>query len=474
MKSSSARTRQWIAASVSSISVIILGTALGWPSPILLRIKETGQPMNLTSQEISWMVSLLYLGNLASPLPAGYLMDRIGRKTSMLVLAAFPLSSWVIVYFATTAWHLHIARFLAGTWSGTVSTVVPMYLAEISQPRIRGALSTLIQLMTNFGVVLEYLIGPVVSYGALAIFTGSIPLLFIILFATMPESPYWLLSKNRTAAAGRSLAWLRGYPSSDSASVTDELDRLEESVREDMRNVRSYRDLFATPGNRKGLLIVQMLALIQRMSGISALMAYTSTTLPQRDVGFLSVNDCVLVMGGIWVVSVFIATYLVDKLGRKPLLLISCLGCTLAMFSAGLWFYLDSKTTIDVSNCHWIPFASFVVYGIFFCFGLGPIASTVQGEYFPQSIKGLASGVTSLVLAATSFVMNKIYHSIALTWGMHLNYFIFAGASLVGAIFVVTVVIETKGKTFQEIQEKLNSGARRPEARYSKAPVQEL
>ncbi|CAA9998861.1 unnamed protein product [Nesidiocoris tenuis] len=231
----------------------------------------------------------------------------------------------------------------------------------------------------------------------------------------MPESPYWLLSKNRTAAAGRSLAWLRGYPSSDSASVTDELDRLEESVREDMRNVRSYRDLFATPGNRKGLLIVQMLALIQRMS-----------------------------------------------------------GCTLAMFSAGLWFYLNSKTTIDVSNCHWIPFASFVVYGIFFCFGLGPIASTVQGEYFPQSIKGLASGVTSLVLAATSFVMNKIYHSIALTWGMHLNYFIFAGASLVGAIFVVTVVIETKGKTFQEIQEKLNSGARRPEARYSKAPVQEL
>uniref|UniRef100_A0A0A9WMT7 Facilitated trehalose transporter Tret1 n=3 Tax=Lygus hesperus TaxID=30085 RepID=A0A0A9WMT7_LYGHE len=471
-RSRKALLRQWTAALVSSLSVVVLGTALGWPSPVLLRIKETGKPMTLTSEEISWMVSLLYVGNLASPLPAGYLMDKIGRKSSMLLLAIFPMSSWVIVYFATSAWHLHVARFLAGTWSGTVSTVVPMYLAEISQPEIRGALSTLVQLMTNLGVVAEYLIGPAVSYGTLAIFTGSFPLLFIILFSMMPESPYWLLSKGKTTEASLSLAWLRGYPRREAKTLL-ELEHKDQMMRtiEDMNTNRSFRDLFETPGNRKGLLIVEVLALVQRMSGISALMAYTSTTLPQRNIGILTVNDCVLVMGGIWVLSVFIATFLVDKLGRKPLLLTSSIGCALAMFIAGLWFYLDAKTGYDVSDWYWTPFACFVIYGIFFCIGLGPIASTVQGEYFPINIKGLASGVTSLVLAGTSFVMNKIYHGIHESYGMYLNYWIFSGASLVGAVFVFFVVIETKGKSFQEIQDKLNRNAK---SKYIQAPVDEV
>ncbi|KAF6202771.1 hypothetical protein GE061_003173 [Apolygus lucorum] len=465
-----ALVRQWTAALVSSLSVVVLGTALGWPSPVLLRMKETGEPMKLTSEEISWMVSLLYVGNLASPLPAGYLMDKIGRKSSMLLLAIFPMSSWVIVYFATTAWHLHVARFLAGTWSGTVSTVAPMYLAEISQPEIRGALSTLVQLMTNSGVVLEFLIGPAVSYGTLAILTGSVPLLFIILFSMMPESPYWLLSRGKTKEARSSLAWLMGYPKQEAKTLElEHMDQMMQTI-EDMKTKRSIRDLIKTPGNRKGLLIVEVLALVQRMSGISALMAYTSTTLPDRNIGILTVNDCVLVMGGIWVLSVFIATFLVDKLGRKPLLLISSLGCALSMFTAGLWFFLDKKTEYDVGDFYYTPFYCFVVYGVFFCIGLGPIASTVQGEYFPINIKGLASGVTSLVLAGTSFVMNKIYHGIEETYGMYLNYWIFAGASLFGAVFVFFVVIETKGKSFQEIQEKLN---RKPKTKYTQAPVDE-
>lgn len=145
------------------------------------------------------------------------------------------------------------------------------------------------------------------------------------------------------------------------------------------------------------------------------------------------------------------------------------------MFVAGLWFYLDSSGKADVSDYYWTPFACFIVYGIFFCFGLGPIASTVQGEYFSTNVKGLASGVTSLVLAATSFVMNKIYHGIAHNYGMFLNYWIFSAASLVGAVFVFTVVIETKGKSFQEIQEKLNRGAKnKPETKYIKAPTNEV
>ncbi|BES90083.1 facilitated trehalose transporter Tret1-like [Nesidiocoris tenuis] len=457
--------RQYQAATIASISVIILGSALGWPSPVLSRITEHNDPFSMTDDEISWMVSVLYLGNIVSPLPAGYLMDKIGRKLSFMVLAIIPLSSWVLIRFATGPVILYIARFLSGTWSGIVSTVAPMYLAEISEPRIRGALSTFVQMMTNMGVLAEYIIGPRVSYNMLAYISGALPVIFIILMAAMPESPYWLVMKGKKDKARDALIWLRG-----GGDVKEEMELMSTSVEEEMKSKGTLKDLVATPGNRRALLIVQMLALLQRMSGVSALMAYTSTTLPSRGAGSLTPNDCVIVMGCVWVISVFGATIFVDSLGRKPLLIASSLGCGVAMFSAGAWFYLDGTNYVDVSDFYYTPFASFLVYGLFFCIGLGPIASTVQGEAFPTNIKGLASGITSFVLAITSFVMNKIYHTIADQAGMYLNYWIFSGACFASLIFCLVYMIETKGKSLSEIQDELNYRTRNKKAKKPAEP----
>ncbi|KAF6216018.1 hypothetical protein GE061_000355 [Apolygus lucorum] len=461
--------RQYVAAVIASISVIILGTALGWPSPVLLRITEKNEPFPMTGDEVSWMVSVLYLGNLVSPLPAGYLMDKIGRKMSFMVLSIIPLSSWVLIRFATGPTWLYVARFLSGTWSGIVSTVAPMYLAEISEPRIRGALSTFVQLMTNMGVLSEYIIGPQVSYTMLAYISGALPIIFVILFSQMPESPYWLLMKGKKERAVKSLSWLRG-----GSDVKEEMEKLNRNIEEEMMNKGTLKDLFATKGNRRALLIVEMLALLQRMSGVSALMAYTSTTLPSRGAGSLTPNDCVVVMGCVWVVSVFIATVLVDSLGRKPLLLISSLGCGFAMFGAGLWFFLDETNYVDVSDYYYIPFASFLLYGLFFSVGLGPIASTVQGEAFPTNIKGLASGITSFVLALTSFIMNKIYHTLADEVGMYLNYWIFSGACIASLVFCLIYMIETKGKTLSEIQDELNMRKRNMKNKQQDSTTTEL
>lgn len=152
-----------------------------------------------------------------------------------------------------------------------------MYLAEISEPRIRGALSTFVQMMTNMGVLAEYIIGPRVSYNMLAYISGALPVIFIILMAAMPESPYWLVMKGKKDKARDALIWLRG-----GGDVKEEMELMSTSVEEEMKSKGTLKDLVATPGNRRALLIVQMLALLQRMSGVSALMAYTSTTLPSR------------------------------------------------------------------------------------------------------------------------------------------------------------------------------------------------
>lgn len=433
---------------------MIIGTSLGWPSPVLMKIRETHKPIDLSSAEKSWMVSLLYAGNFVSPIPAGCLMDKFGRKKTALILSILSIISWILAVFPVNAEMLYVSRFLSGLWSGIASTIIPMYLGEISEPNIRGALSTLIQIMANVGVVYEYVIGPYVSYTVLGILSALIPVLFFISFLFMPESPYWYMMDDRREDAGKSLCWLRA--AKENTEIESELSTIEASVKEQMKNKQSFKDLLATKGNRKGMLIVQMLAIFQRASGVSGVMAYTSITLP-RD-GY-NPDTCVLIMGVIWIVSVFLSTALVDVLGRRPLLGVSAAGSGIAMGLNAIWYYFRYKSTVipKIDGTYWIPVLGLFMYGFFFSIGLGPVASTVQSEYFPSNTKRTASAITAISLAVTSFIMNKIYLIVEDVIGMYFNFVIFTAASFLCLIFVITYVIETKGKTLQEIQDELDS-----------------
>uniref|UniRef100_T1I1F0 MFS domain-containing protein n=3 Tax=Rhodnius prolixus TaxID=13249 RepID=T1I1F0_RHOPR len=446
--------RQVIASVVLSISLIIFGNMVGWPSPVLHEIRKHGEPMNLTNVEQSLMVSLIYLGNLISPLPMGYLMDIIGRKTAILSLSVVPIISWTLILFARDAMRLCIGRFLAGIWAGTVITIGPLYLAEIAEPRLRGALSTFVQLNVGIGTMFVYVVGNYVDYDQLAALSNVFAFLFILLFWNMPESPYWLLMKDRDEEAARSLAWLRG----ELVHVTRvevEIQDLSLGVHEEMQHPKNFKDLVATKGHRKALIIVQVLAMAQRWSGVSSVLAFISTTIPRRSYGALKVNDCVMVFGGLLILFVMLSTYFVDCWGRKPLLLTSSIGCSLGTFFVGLWFYLDAHTNLDVSDVYWIPFGGMIIYIVFFSIGLGPIPTTVQGEMFSANDRALASALTSMSLALSSFICNLIYLPIAEGFGMFVNYWIFTIVSIGTAVFVKTYTIETKKKTLHEIQEEL-------------------
>lgn len=444
--------RQFVACFCLSISVFIAGQTLGWPSPVLYSIKTKGEPMNMTHTEVGLMVSTIYVGNVISPIPSGMLMDRIGRKMSLHILSVMPLASWVMVYIAKSPTVLYFARLLAGAWLGSVITVFPMYVGEVSEPKIRGAFSTLFHAMVNSGVLFTYIVGPLVDYYTFTVILGAFPLLFFILMFFMPESPYWQTKRGKHEKAVKSLSWLRGKPAED---VKLELTGIEDAVTADSRrNKSSYRELFATKGNRKALLMVEVIAITQRASGISAIMAYLSITLPEE--GPLSPNDCVMITGIVSYFSIFMSTSLVDRSGRRPLLLISSAGGAVFMFLAALWFYLDEKTAVAAREVSWVPFVALVGYNFFFCIGLGPLQTTIQGEVFPTNIKGRASGITAIILAFVSFGSNMTYFAIAENLGMYMNYVIFAVSCAIAALFVHFWLVETKGKTLNQIQRELN------------------
>lgn len=435
-----------------SIAVIMTGNAMGWPSPTLPLLMSDKSPVPMTTDDTSWMISLMYFGNLFSPIPSGYLMERFGRKLTLLYLNILPLTSWLLILFTKTTYMIFLARFLSGLWLGIVYTIVPIYLGEIAEPSIRGSLSTFFAIMTYVGVLFEYVIGPYVSYNALATASLSFCLFFFVAFSTMPETPYYWVKVNQMEKARASLFWLRG----DDPAVDDELQRIQASVKQQMENRGSIRDLFFIAGNRKAFLIVAILSILQRLSGIGAMIAYTSITLPKNALGPIGRNECVIILGVVWVVSTLASSFMIDKVGRKVLLVISAAGCAAATFLAGLWFFLNDKTDVNVSSWNWSPFVCFIVHGAFYSIGLNPIVTTIKGEVFSANIKGVASAVTTIALALASTLMNKSYQMFADNIGMFFNYWMYASGSLLAVVFTLTYVVETRGRTLQEIQDKLN------------------
>lgn len=178
-------------------AALVAGSFMSWTSPALPLLQKHGSVPYVTDEEGSWIGSLLNLGAFLGALPAGLVADRIGRKFTLSVLAVPLSASWLIIGFGNSVTELFAGRFIAGIAVGAVSVTVPMYIAELAESSIRGALGTLFQLQMTLGILFSYLAGMVGDHRALSFISCALPVVFFITFTWMPESPVFLLSKNR-------------------------------------------------------------------------------------------------------------------------------------------------------------------------------------------------------------------------------------------------------------------------------------
>ena len=412
-------------------------------------------PFNITKDEKSWMVSLLYIGNVISPIPIGFVMDSFGRKSTLLVMNSIPIISWLVILFAKSINGLFAARFLIGLWLGISYTIIPIYLGEIAEPAIRGSISTNFQTMIYVGVLWEYVLGPYVSYNVLVILSLIFPILFLIFFFFIPETPFYYLMKNDLKSAEESLRWFRD----PTANIEGEIQQINGYLLKQKEKKKNLKDTIFTRPIVMSFIIVSVLSIFQRFSGIGTMMAYGSITLP--DLTNFSANNCVIVVSITWVLFGLLSAVLADKFGRKVLLVASGIGAAIANCICGVWFYYNTDPKNYGQDLIWVPFACFLLYGASYGIGIGPIVTTIKGEIFPSHVKAVASGVTTIVMAASSFGVNKMYLPIQTEPGMFVNFFVYSVISFLTIIFTLTVVVETKGKSMEEIQTKLTVGKKK-------------
>ncbi len=437
------------AAAVAALGGFLFGFDTGIISGALLFIK---QEFGLSAGLQQLVVGSLLVAAVVGALLGGPISDAWGRKRTLILAAlVFGVGALVASYSPNLA-VLVVARVLLGLAIGIASMIVPVYIAEIAPPRVRGALVSLQQFMITVGIMVSYLVSYAFSgSGAWRWMLGVGMIPAAILFVGMlplPESPRWLLAKDRRQDALGVLHRIRHEEHNPEAELAEI-----EAVHKMQAGV-SYQDLFR-PSVRPALVVGVGIAFINQMVGVNAVIYYAPTIL--KDAGFSS-SAAILATTGVGILNMLVtlcALLLIDRVGRRPLLLVGISGVLLALIVLGAAYLLPGGP----SGAGFLLVAGLLVYIASFAASLGIAIWLLNSEVYPLEVrgKGAAAG------AFTHWVLDFVIASTVLTLiatitptGMFWFYGLFA---ILGIVFVLRRVPETKGKTLEEVSDELASRA---------------
>ncbi|XP_047448643.1 solute carrier family 2, facilitated glucose transporter member 8 [Mugil cephalus] len=440
------------------------GFVLGYSSPAIPELTTIGDPrLRLDGDQASWFGSIVTLGAAAGGLLGGWMVEKIGRKLSLMFCSLPFVFGFTVIIAAQNVWMLYLGRALTGLASGVTSLVVPLYISEMAHERVRGKLGSCVQLMVVLGIMGAYLAGLYIDWRWLAICSSIPPTLLMVCMCFMPETPRFLLSQGKRREAEEALRFLRG----PDAPVEWECARIEDACDEQGSSFQ-MSDL-KDPGVYKPLMIGIMLMIFQQMSGINAIMFYAENIFEQAH--FKESDLASVIVGLIQVVFTAGAALIMDKAGRKVLLTISGVAMAISTIAFGVYFYLMSKvhhtTSLSVlmldiqtkateeppSNpLSWLALASMAVFISGFALGWGPIPWLVMSEIFPAKVRGFASAVCVLTNWTMAFVVTKTFQDMMSALTSAGTFWLFASMCTVSVIFTVLFVPETKGKTLEQIE----------------------
>ncbi|KAJ3626027.1 hypothetical protein MTP99_016554 [Tenebrio molitor] len=289
---------QFLASTLATLIALCLGMCLTWTSPALPMLEKSER--KITEAQGAWIGSLLTLGACLGAIPTGSIANFIGRKRTLQMLALPLFASWLTIAYGNRVEALYVARFVAGLAIGGVSVAAPMYVAELAHTSIRGTLGTFFQVQITVGVLLEYLLGgTVASFKCLALASSVFPILFLVGFSFMPETPVYLYGKGRVDAARKSLEYFRGRH----YNLDEELLRIADDIKEANTNKAKLSDLFSCRATLNGLIVSLGLMVFQQMSGINAVLFYTGNIFAET--GSLMAPDTSAILVGTVQVSLF-------------------------------------------------------------------------------------------------------------------------------------------------------------------------
>lgn len=404
---------------------------------------------NLSAAMIGWAASSAIWGCVLGAMVAGYMSDRIGRKKVLLITAVLFAVSAIGSGIPNNLTQFILARFIGGVGVGAASMLSPLYISEVAPARIRGTLVSLYQLAIVIGINLVYYINMEIATQnseAWNIDLGwrymlgseTIPaVLFLLLLFIVPESPRWLVKNKREQEALNTLTKINGK---------EEAEEVMQEIKEALTHeTGTVRELFK-PGLRMALLVGVVLALFSQITGINAIIYYAPEIF--KSIGFAtdSALTQTLLIGVVNTIFTFVALWLIDKVGRRALLLWGVSGMVVCLLGVGICFYYSFTSG---------PWVLLFILGFIACFAssLGPIPWVIMSEIFPTKIRGVAMSFCTMILWIGVILITQLTPMLLKGMGGAFTFWIFTINAIVLLIFIWKMVPETMGRTLEEIEQ---------------------
>jgi len=417
----------------------------------------------LSASQEGLFVSCALLGCMAGVAFSGYLSDKIGRKKVLFIAAFLFLVSAVGFAFAKAYSILIFFRILAGMGVGVASNISPLYISEIAPGKKRGALVTFYQLAITIGILCAYLSNLFLQRNATAhagsgdgllhwlfienvwrgmFLVAVIPAIaFALLLLIVPESPRWLVQYGKQEEA---LTVLRKISTEQEA--TSELSAIQEAASQPRGG---FAELLRLP-LRKLLALAMVLTALSQLSGINGIIFYGPTIM--KSAGIIT-SDALLyqvILGVANTVFTIIAIVKVDSWGRRPLYLYGALFSALALLLTGCCFLLGITG--------WLMLGAIILFLLFFALSLGPLKFVISTEIFPTHIRGTAVSVCIMTMWVSDWLVNLLFPVMRDGLGIAVTFFIFAFFCLLSFFYAKSKLVETKGKSLEEIEKMMMPG----------------
>ncbi len=408
-----------------------------------------------------WFVSSALLGAIIGVAFAGKLSDSAGRKNVLLLSALLFLISGIGCGFAPDQSWLITYRFIGGMGVGVASIISPLYISEFAPAKYRGSLVSVYQLAITIGILVAYFSNAMLlklSTGHL--FANSLlhwiinlevwrvmfvmyafpAIIFFLLLLIVPESPRWLAMKGKNDKAFLYLSKLNGP-----ISAKRELEEIKEAAKEETGSLR----MLLEPKYRVPLIIGLSLPILSQFSGINAIIYYGPKILEQAGFQLSGALGGQVTIGLINVFFTIIAVFMIDKWGRKPLLIAGISGAIVSLAVCGILF------AKGITDGPWI-LISILAYISCFAFSFGPICWVIIGEIYPNSIRGRAMSVATLTLWIGVFIVGWLTPIMLNGIGAAFTFWIFALLCIPALFITLKIIPETKGKSLEEIERHWN------------------
>ncbi|MFF0628579.1 sugar porter family MFS transporter [Streptomyces sp. NPDC004296] len=432
---------------VSALGGLLFGYDTGIISGALPTIADD---FGLADAGKELVTSAILVGAILGACLSSRIAERLGRRQAVIWAAAIFSTGAVLAAIAPEVWTLGIARLILGLAVGLASQAVPLYVAELAPPTRRGGLVVAFQLAITLGILAAYLSGYLLSESWRWMFgLGLLPAVALLIgMSALPESPRWLFTHRGPEAARAVLARVRP----DSSAVEAELGRLAETAAEaGERGLRALRARWMRPALIAGI----GLAVASQVTGINAIIYYAPTILGDSGFGRSAAMLTTVGVGVVNFLMVALGIWLVDRIGRRRLLLVLLPGAVVCLAALAAVF-MNGQTPQGGSR--WIVVLGVLGYIAFNGGSLSVVVWLAGPEMFPLKVRAVAVGVSTFAVWFVDLIVSLTTLSLTSSLGVSGTFWLYAAINALAFLFVFRCVPETRGRSLEDIEGALRTG----------------